>query len=271
MRLVLALLLAAVPGCGRSTPPVATITLATTTSTRDSGLLDQLLPPFQEQTGIEVRVVAVGSGQALELGRRGDADVLLTHAPAAEEEFVAQWYALRRVPVMYNDFVLLGPPTDSAGVRQQRSIGAALRRIAQRGAPFVSRGDESGTHHKERDLWHHAGLEPAGDWYLSAGSSMAQTLRMATEKRAYTLSDRGTFLAQRAGLELVVVCEGDPMLHNPYAAMVVNPRKHPHVQAGAAQQLVDYLVSPPAQALIARYGVESFGEPLFFLQVPARE
>jgi tungstate transport system substrate-binding protein len=181
-------------GCGRA--PAPAITLATTTSTQDSGLLDALLPRFRQETGIEVKVVAVGTGQALQLGRRGDADVLLVHDPAGEEQFMAEGFGSERRPVMHNDFVLVGPPADPAGVKGQASAAAAFARIARARAPFVSRGDESGTHQKEKAVWRAAGIEPGGDWYVRAGGGMGQVLRMATEKRAYTLSDRGTFLAQ---------------------------------------------------------------------------
>lgn len=244
--------------------PAGSVTLATTTSTRDSGLLDVLLPQFEKQTGLHVKVVAVGSGQALELGRRGDADVLLTHAPEAEREFLQQGYGELRRALMYNDFVLVGPVSDPAQIKGQKAIGAALQRIAQTRSPFVSRGDESGTHQKERALWKPAAVAPAGDWYISAGSGMAAVLRMANEQQAYTLSDRGTFLAQRQKLDLVIVSQGDPLLRNPYAVLLVSAAKHPHVQRAAARKLLDFLVSPAAQKTIAEFGVKEFGMPLFF-------
>lgn len=302
------LLLTAVPGCSRPDEPTETITLATTTSTQDSGLLDALLPRFQEQTGIEVKVVAVGSGQAMELGRRGDADVLLTHAPAAEETFVAEGFGIERRPVMSNDFVLVGPQDDPAGIRasQRRAGGvsprsndeasarhspaahapgspdeerrggrervkrhdcrikAALARIARSEAPFVSRGDESGTHMKEQELWKEAGLQPRGDWYIQAGAGMADALRIADQKRAYTLSDRGTFLAHRGRLDLVIVCEGDPPLANHYSVMLVNPRKHPHVRIEPARRFAEFLTAAETQRVIGRFGVDKYGHPLFF-------
>lgn len=191
-------------GCEGAQKP-ATVTLATTTSTRDSGLLDLLVPMFRKQTGIEVKVVAVGSGQALEMGRRGDADVLLTHAPEAEEEFVAAGHGLERRPVMFNDFILLGPHRDPAGVRDEEWITVSFARIAKAEAPFVSRDDGSGTHQKEQSIWQMSATVPEGRWYIEAGLGMAQALRMASEKGAYTLSDRGTFLSQRDSLELAIL------------------------------------------------------------------
>ncbi len=257
---LLALLVAA--GCsGRAAP---TLNLATTTSTQDSGLLDVLVPRFREQSGIEVKVVAVGTGQALELGRREDADVLLVHDPAAEQRFVAEGHGVGRRQVMCNDFVLVGPPADPAGVNGQVSAAEAFRRIAEKEAPFVSRGDESGTHVKERAVWQKAGVEPKGGWYVRAGAGMGQVLRMASEKRAYTLSDRGTFLALRGGLELAVLAEGDPLLVNQYSVIRVNPEKHPHVRKEAAEKFADFLLAPETQRLIADFGKNRYGQPLFF-------
>jgi tungstate transport system substrate-binding protein len=257
---LLALLVAA--GC--SGRPAPTLTLATTTSTQDSGLLDVLVPRFREQSGIEVKVVAVGTGQALELGRRGDADVLLVHDPAAEQRFVAAGFGVGRRQVMYNDFVIVGPSADPAGVKGQASAAEAFRRIAAREAPFVSRGDESGTHVKEKAVWRQAGVEPKGAWYVRAGAGMGQVLRMASEKRAYTLSDRGTFLAQRGGLELAVLSEGDPLLVNQYSVIRVNPEKHPHVRKEAAEKFADFLLAAETQRLIADFGKDRYGQPLFF-------
>jgi len=262
-----AVLLAA--GC-TSRPAVPTITLATTTSTQDSGLLDMLVPLFREQTGIEVKVVAVGTGQALQLGRRGDADVVLVHDPAAEEKFVADGFGSDRRPVMYNDFVLVGPPGDPAGVKGQRSIAEAFRQVSRHEAPIVSRGDESGTHVKEKVVWRVVGIEPRGDWYIQAGAGMAAVLRMASEKRAYTLTDRGTFLAQRQGLELGILSEGDPLLVNPYHVILVNPEKHPHVRSEEARKFADFLLNPQTQARIAAFGADRYGQPLFFAGEPAK-
>ncbi|HID20966.1 MAG TPA: tungsten ABC transporter substrate-binding protein [Planctomycetaceae bacterium] len=256
--------LALMAGCSSSPPPGRAITLATTTSTRDSGLLDVLIPVFEERTGIEVKVVAVGSGQALEMGRRGDADVLLTHAPAAEERFVAEGHGIERRSVMANDFVVVGPESDPAGIRDQPSAAEAFRRIALRKALFVSRGDESGTHMKERAIWKQAGIEPDGEWYLPVGRGMAEALRVASETQAYALADRGTFLAQRDGLSLSVLLEGDPLLHNPYSVMLVNPDKHSHVNVAAARRFAEFLVAEETQKLISRFGRDRFGQPLFF-------
>jgi tungstate transport system substrate-binding protein len=259
---LLALLALAAAGCpGR---PAPTLTLATTTSTQDSGLLDVLVPRFREQSGVEVKVVAVGTGQALELGRRGDADVLLVHDPDAEGRFVEAGFGVGRRPVMYNDFVLVGPPADPAGVKGLASITEAFTRIARKEAPFVSRGDESGTHVKEKAVWRRAGIEPKGGWYVRAGAGMGQVLRMASEKRAYTLSDRGTFLALRGGLDLAVLAEGDPLLVNQYSVIRVNPEKHPHVRTEAARQFADFLLGPEARRLIAEFGKGRYGQPLFF-------
>ncbi len=248
----------------QASEPSVSLTLATTTSTRDSGLLDLLIPQFEKQTGIRVKVLAVGSGQALELGRRGDADILLTHAPEAEQEFMKQGFGELRRALMYNDFVLVGPASDPAKIKGQKSIVVTLQRIAQAKLPFVSRGDESGTHQKEKAIWKQAAVAPAGDWYISAGSGMAAVLRMATEKQAYTLSDRGTFLAQRQRLELVIVSEGDPLLRNPYAILLVSAAKHPHIQREAARKFLEFLVAPAVQKTIAEFGVKEFGMPLFF-------
>ena len=254
-------------GCSR---PAPTLTLATTTSTRDSGLLDVLVPMFQDQTGIEVKVVAVGTGQALQLGRRGDADVLFVHDPAAEQRFMDEGYGSLRRQVMYNDFVLVGPPADPAGIKGRAAITEAFARIARQGAPFVSRGDQSGTHQKELAVWRQAKIEPRGDWYISSGDGMAQVLRMADQKRAYTLSDRGTFLAQRRkpGLDLAILCQGDPLLVNHYSIIVVNPEKHPHVRQEAARKFADFLLAPATQKRIAEFGTDRYGEPLFFAGSP---
>ncbi|MEX0718264.1 MAG: substrate-binding domain-containing protein [Planctomycetaceae bacterium] len=264
MRSILIVLWLATIGCGGSNDAPRTITLATTTSTRDSGLLDVLVPMFEQETGIVVKVVAVGSGQALAMGRRGDVDVLLTHAPEAEERFVAEGHGIERRPVMHNDFVLVGPRSDPARVRETRSTTEAFARIADSRSPFVSRGDESGTHSKERSIWGETGIVPEGDWSIEAGSGMAQTLRLASEKEAYTLADRGTFLAQRERLDLEITLQGDPALRNRYAVIVVNPRQRPHVDIEAARRFADFLLAPDTQSTIGRFGVERFGEPLFF-------
>ncbi len=248
-----------------SAQPSKHLTLATTTSTQDTGLLDVLLPKFRAASGIEVKVVAVGSGQAMELGRRGDADLLLVHSPEAEEQFVADGYGSWRYPLMFNEFVIVGPPEDPAGIKGQDSAVEALRKLAAASATFVSRGDKSGTHVKEQALWKRTGIEPQGDWYLKAGSGMAETLRIAEEKSAYTLTDRATYLTQRSKLSLAILAEGDVLLRNPYAVVQMNPAKFPHLNHSAAQEFIDYVFRREAQQLIAEFGRDTFGQPLFFL------
>jgi tungstate transport system substrate-binding protein len=267
---LLCTLLLVAAGCSRPTP-TESITLATTTSAQDSGLLDVLVPRFREQTGIEVKVVAVGTGQALELARCGDADVVLVHAPAAEQRFMNEGHGVLLRPVMVDRFILVGPPADPAGVKGQASVVEAFTRIAHKEAPFVSRGDESGTHIKEKAIWQKAGIEPRGDWYIAAGTGMAQTLRMAGEKRGYTLTDRGTYLAQGKGLDLAVLSAGDPLLVNPYSVITVNPEKHPGVHEEAARKFADFLVSPEIQQIIGEFGKDRFGEPLFSVGDTGRE
>jgi tungstate transport system substrate-binding protein len=250
-------------GAGCTSTPLKSITVATTTSTRDTGLLDELLPVFRTKTGIEVRVVAVGTGQALEIGRRGDADVILTHDPVGEERFVAEGFGTTRTEVMSNDFVLVGPPDDPGGVGGAKSAVDAFRRVMDKQAVFVSRGDESGTHQKEKATWALAGIDPAGDWYVRSGQGMGAVLRMADEKRGYALSDRGTFLAQRDKLSLTALCADDPAWVNRYAVIPVNPGRHPHVKHDLARQFAEFLVSDEAQRLIADFGRAKYGEPLF--------
>ena len=239
--------------------------LATTTSTYDSGLLDAILPEFEEQTGITVEVIAVGTGQALALGEQGDADVLLVHARAREDAFMEAGHGVRREDVMYNDFVVLGPPNDPAAITGMESVVDAFATIADAEAIFISRGDDSGTHTKELAVWSEAGIEPAGDWYRSIGQGMGATLTMADEEQAYTLSDRGTFLSrsldEEFGLEVIV--EGDPILFNPYGVMAVNPDKSDQIDGEAADEFIDWLVSLPVQEAIAEFGVDRFGSALF--------
>ncbi len=251
-----------------STPELQSrkLTLATTTSTRDSGLLDALLPVFREQTGIDVKVVAVGSGQAIELGRRGDADVLLTHAPDAEQKFVEEGFAKERIPVFHNDFVLIGPDNPSLRENSPKAVSEALTRIATENLTFVSRGDDSGTHRKEQALWKAAGIEPTFSNYLSSGSGMAQTLRVAEEKQGWTLTDRGTFLVLKSEINLTVQVEGDPQLLNPYAVMAVDPVRHPHVEAEAAQEFIHFLKEESTRKLISEFGMDKYGQALFFVK-----
>jgi len=243
-------------------PEPRRLRLATTTSTHNSGLLDEILPPFEERTGIDVQVVSVGTGQALALGERGDADLVLVHAREREDEFVAYGHGVDRRDIMWNDFVIAGPPDDPAGVRGLRDAGRALRRIRDAQAPFVSRGDDSGTHIRERKLWAAAGGGPErATWYLDAGQGMGRCLTIADEKRAYLLTDRGTYLAFRRKLDLEVLVEGDPMLRNPYGAILVNPARHPDVHAPEARELLDYLTSREGQRRIGEFRVD--GRVLF--------
>jgi tungstate transport system substrate-binding protein len=240
------------------------ITMASTTSTEQSGLFGHLLPAFKQATGIDVRVVAVGTGQALDIGRRGDADVVFVHDTAAEEKFVADGFATARRAVMFNDFVLVGPKADPAGT-QGRDIAAALRKLAGGPAPFVSRGDKSGTHAAELRLWRAAGVDvaaarPAG--YRECGCGMGPALNMASSTNAYVLTDRGTWLSFRNRGDLAILVEGDRSLFNQYGVMVVNPARHAHVKAPLAQQFADWVVSPAGQQAIAGYKIG--GEPLFF-------
>ena len=245
--------------------PVADkIILATTTSTQDSGLLDVILPDFVAKSGIQVDVIAVGTGQALQLGKDGNADVLLVHARASEDAFMEEGHGVRREDVMYNDFVIVGPASDPAGIQGGSDAAAALTAIAEAEASFVSRGDESGTHTKEKSLWTAAGIEPAGDWYIAAGQGMGDVLNMADELEAYTLTDRATYLAMRlGGLDLEIVVEGDPVLFNPYGVIAVNPDKNANIKVDLANEFIDWLVSLPTQELISEYGVPEFGAPLF--------
>ncbi len=249
---------------GEAKPSNPTILLATTTSTQDSGLLDLLVPDFEEKTGYTVKVIAVGTGAALAMGKRGDADVLLVHAPAAEMKLVESGDVVDRRRVMHNDFVLVGPAEDPAQVKGMTDAAAALKRIAQTQALFISRGDDSGTHKKEKALWQEAGVQPAGAWYQESGQGMGATLKIASEKGAYTLTDRGTYLHLRDKLDLVILVEGDDRLQNIYHVMVVNPQKHPGVNAEGAKAFADYLTDPETQKVIGEYGKDRFGQPLFF-------
>jgi len=260
----LALSLAAIASFGLSPLPSSaaeTIRLATTTSTVASGLLDQILPEFQKASGIEVQVIAVGTGKALRMGADGDVDVVLVHARAAEDQFVAEGSGVDRRDVMYNEFVLVGPASDPAGVMQVKDADQALALIQQHQATFVSRGDDSGTHKKERSLWQAAGLQPAGNWYMEAGQGMGKVLQMASELDGYTLVDDGTWLKQGPKTRLVEALRGDPRLFNPYGIIAVNPRKHPHVDYAGATALIQWMAGPAGQQLIGQYKVE--GKQLF--------
>lgn len=241
------------------------ITVASTTSTENSGLFQAILPLFEQVTGIAVRVVAVGTGQAIRLAQRGDADVLLVHHKPAEQQFVAEGFGVKRHEVMYNDFVLAGPETDPAGVGDLSDAVEALARVAAQRAVFISRGDDSGTHKRELDLWQAAGIDvtaASGTWYRESGAGMGSTLNIASGMGAYTLTDRGTWLNFNNKGDLVILLEGDPRLFNPYGVMLVNPQRHPHVKAADGQAFIDWLLSPTGQAAIAAYRID--GQPVFF-------
>jgi tungstate transport system substrate-binding protein len=241
------------------------IVVASTTSTQDSGLFDHILPLFKARTGIQVKVVAQGTGQALDTGRRGDADVVFVHAKPAEEKFLAEGQGVRRYPVMYNDFILVGPRSDPAGVKGTKDIVAALKAIKDKNAAFISRGDRSGTHQAELNLWQLAGVNIAaekGPWYKDIGQGMGAALNTAAATNAYLLSDRGTWLSFKNKGDLVIVVEGDRRLFNQYGVMLVNPEKHPSVKKGLGQQFIDWLISPDGQKAIADYKIN--GEQLFY-------
>jgi len=248
-----------------SAPPVdKTVILATTTSTQDSGLLDELVPLFQKETGYVVKTIAVGSGQAIAMGKRGEADVLLVHSPEAEKALVTEGSGVNRRIVMHNDYVLLGPPNDPAGI-QKRSALECFQRITATKSLFLSRGDNSGTHAQELKLWKAAatGLEGQA-WYQQTGQGMGQTLAIAAEKKAYTLSDRGTYLALRKKLGLAILHEGDPALMNVYHVIEVNPARYPKVNAAGGRAFADFMVSKAVQARIKGFGIALYGSPLFF-------
>lgn len=248
------------------------IILATTTSTQDSGLLDVLVPRFEMERGIEVKVIAVGTGAALRMARSGDADVVLAHAPTSERSYVNAGDLIEGRLVMHNDFVVVGPPNDPARVRGQRTIAGAIRAIADRGT-FISRGDESGTHTQELALWASAGIDPREvPRREETGQGMGATLNVAEQKRAYTLTDRGTYLAQRRRLTLEIVFEGDPSLRNIYHVYAVNPARHPEAKIAEARQFIEFLVSPAIQQAIGAFKREQYGQPLFIPDalLPAR-
>ena len=241
------------------------IVVASTTSTQNSGLFDHIVPRFLSETGIAVRVVAVGTGQALRLARNGDADVLLVHHKPSEERFVAEGYGVRRFDVMANDFVIVGPASDPAAIRGSTDAAQALQRIAGTKAPFLSRGDDSGTHKKEGELWQAAGINArraSGTWYREAGAGMGATLNSAAAMAAYTISDRGTWIAFANKATLKILVEGDRRLLNPYGVILVNPRRHPHVKAKLGQTFIDWLVGPEGQAAIAGFRIG--GQQAFF-------
>ncbi len=245
-------------------PKQKNIILATTTSTQDSGLLDKLIPIFEKKTGYFVKTIAVGSGQAMKMGEKGEADVLLVHSPAAEKKFVEEKFGVNRRLVMHNDFIIVGPAADPAKIKGIKSSAEALKMIAKANALFVSRGDNSGTHAKEKTLWTKAAINPAGQkWYQETGLGMGQTLNVASEKKGYTLADRGTFLATK-NLGLEILNQGDAALLNIYHVIEVNPAKWPKVNVAGAKSFADFMVSKETQAIVKTFGVDKYGSPLFF-------
>lgn len=239
--------------------------LATTTSTDNSGLLAELHPPFEQKHDVKVDVIAVGTGKALRLGENGDVDVVMVHAPAAEISFVDKGYGTERLSVMHNDFIILGPQDDPAGLGGAKSLNEALQKLYDSDSFFVSRGDNSGTHKKEMLLWRSAGIDPAGKWYMAAGQGMGAVIQIANDKEAYTLSDRGTYLSQKEKISLVPVFEGDPELFNPYHVIIVNPARHPHVKTALAQKYIDFIRGETGQKIISEY--KKNGEILFIPDV----
>jgi tungstate transport system substrate-binding protein len=241
------------------------IVVSSTTSTQDSGLFGYILPLFKQKTGIEVKVIAQGTGQALDTGRRGDADVVFVHAKSAEEKFLSEGEGVKRYPVMYNDFVLIGPKSDPAGIKGMKDVGAALKQIMAKGVPFISRGDRSGTHIAEINLWKASGIDiekDKGPWYKSIGQGMGAALNTAEASNAYVLSDRGTWISFKNKGDLAIAVEGDKRLFNQYGVMLVNPAKHPNVKKELGQAFIDWLISKDGQAAIAGYKIA--GQQLFF-------
>ncbi len=256
-------------GCAREKPQdtgtgvsAQEVILATTTSTQDTGLLDVLVPEFEKKTGYKVKVIAVGSGAAMEMGKRGEADVLLVHAPQAEKELVDSGAGINYRLVMHNDFIVVGPPDDPAGIKG-KNVLEAFKLIADKKVVFISRGDESGTHKKEKELWALAGIKPEGSWYQQSGTGMGQTLNIANEKQGYTLSDKGTYLAHKRNINLEVLVEKDKSLLNIYHVMQVNPEKFDKVNGEGGKAFVEFMVSPEVQRIIGEYGKDKYGEPLF--------
>lgn len=236
--------------------------MSTTTSTENSGLLKVLLPPFEKNCACKVDVIAVGTGKALKLGENGDVDVVLVHAREMEDKFVADEFGVNRKDVMYNDFVIIGTSSDPAGVKGAKTAAEAFSKIASKNAVFISRGDESGTHQKEKEIWKSAGLAPKESWYVEAGQGMGEVINMATERQGYTLADRGTYIAYKKKSDLVLLYEGDKTLFNPYGVIAVNPKKHPHVKYDLAMKLIEFLTSKEGQGIIANFKLNR--EQLFF-------
>jgi tungstate transport system substrate-binding protein len=248
------------------------IILSTTTSTQDSGLLDVLIPIFEKKTGYFVKTIAVGSGQAMAMGQKGEADVLLVHSPAAEKKFVAEGYGINRRLVMHNDYIVVGPAEDPAKIKGMKATTEVFKKIASAGSLFLSRSDKSGTHSKEMAIWKAAGINPEGQkWYQQTGLGMGQTLNVTSEKKGYTLADRGTYLALKKNLSLDILAEGDSILLNIYHVIEVNPAKWPKVNAAGGKAFADFMVAKETQAIIKTFGVDKFGSPLFFPDAGKKE
>ncbi len=248
------------------------IILATTTSTQDSGLLDVLIPIFEKQTGYFMKTIAVGSGQAMAMGQKGEADVLLVHSPDAEKKFVAEGYGINRRIIMHNDYIVVGAKEDSAKIMGVGPTSEAFKRIASSNSLFLSRGDNSGTYSKEKTIWKASGINPEKEkWYQQTGLGMGQTLNVTSEKKGYTLADRGTYLALKENLQLEILVEGDAILLNIYHVIEVNPAKWPKVNAPGAKAFADFMVSKPVQDIVKTFGVEKFGSPLFFPDAGKKE
>jgi len=260
---VVALILSVAVTASAQAPGSKTVILSTTTSTQDSGLLDVLLPLFEKQSGYTVKAISVGTGQALALAARGEADVTLAHAPAVEKKYVTEGKMHDRRLVMYNDFLVIGPEADPAKIRGEKSVVAALKKIAETGARFVSRGDKSGTHVLEQTLWKAAGLTPAAPWYIESGQGMGSTLGIANDRQAYTLTDRATMLAFSKRVALKPMVEGDKLLLNVYSVMEVNPANGPKVNTAGGKAFADWMLSSETQAVIKTFGVDKYGQPLF--------
>jgi tungstate transport system substrate-binding protein len=264
MIFVLAALLLS-PGLSVSQAQEKTMILATTTSTQDTGLLDVLIPVFQKKTGFFVKTIAVGSGQAMTMGQKGEADVLLVHSPAAEKKFMEEGFGMSRRLVMHNDFIIVGPADDPSKIKGTKGATEAFKKIAESGSLFVSRGDNSGTHSKEKEVWKASGAKSEGEkWYQQTGLGMGQTLNVAAEKKGYTLTDRGTYLAVAKTLKLDILVEGDAVLLNIYHVIEINPVKWPKVNIAAAKAFADFMVANETQEIIKTYGVDKYGSPLFF-------
>ncbi|NIS59155.1 MAG: solute-binding protein [Proteobacteria bacterium] len=261
--IVLLLMFSVVLGLSSTGSPAERLKVSSTTSTDNTGLFQALNPPFEEKFGCRVDVVAVGTGKALKIGEMGDSDLVFVHSRPAEDAFVAAGYGVNRRDVMYNDFIILGPANDPAGIRGTKDAKKALAAIAKAEAPFISRGDDSGTHKKEKSLWEKAATTPKGRWYSEAGQGMGAVIQIANEKLAYTLADRGTYAAYKQKVSLEVLCERDPDLFNPYGIIAVNPARHPHVNYVLAMAYIGWVTSPEGQKIIREFGKEKFEQPLF--------